>query len=286
MNWREDVIGFDCEGEQLVGVVTRPDEPHDAGVVIVVGGPQYRAGSHRQFVALARCLADAGFAVLRFDVRGMGDSSGALRNFEQVGADIRAAIDALLVTVPSVQRVALWGLCDGASAALLYLHEQRDARVAGLCLANPWVRSEASLAKTHVKHYYRQRLSERAFWIKLASGKVALGALAGLWRSLRSALAPATAPPAGGAAYQQRMAQAWAAFNGPLLLLMSERDYTANEFDEFTATAPDWRRAMQTRGPERVTLSDADHTCSTPAAQRAAEAATAAWARRAFASSS
>ena len=42
-------------------------------VLVVVGGPQVRAGSHRHFVQLARHLATHGHAVMRFDVRGMGD---------------------------------------------------------------------------------------------------------------------------------------------------------------------------------------------------------------------
>ena len=285
MNWREEALAFNCGSVRLLGIVTRPGAPCAAGVVIVVGGPQYRVGSHRQFVSLARSLADAGIAVLRFDGQGMGDSPGALRNFEQLGPDIGSAIDALTQAVPQIKRVALWGLCDGASAALLYLHEQRDPRIAGLCLLNPWVRSDASLAKTHVKHYYRQRLAQREFWHKLASGKVALAAVTGLWRNLRAMRASAPAPEASGATtYQQRMAQAWTAFTGPVLLLMSERDYTANEFDEFTTRDSSWRRAFAARPPERVTLTGADHTCSTPAAQRAAEAATAAWAQRALAS--
>jgi len=48
----------------------------DTGVLIVVGGPQYRVGSHRQFVMLARFLADHGVPCMRFDYRGMGDVSG------------------------------------------------------------------------------------------------------------------------------------------------------------------------------------------------------------------
>src|SRR5258706_1742827 len=98
----ERALGFDCEGDALVGILHEPADAADIGVVVIVGGPQYRAGSHRQFVVLARAIADAGFAVLRFDVRGMGDSAGAPRSFETVGADVAAAIAALQSAVPGV----------------------------------------------------------------------------------------------------------------------------------------------------------------------------------------
>lgn len=279
----ELAISFACEGEQLVGIVSPAAQPADLGVVIVVGGPQYRAGSHRQFVELARALAAAGFPVLRFDYRGMGDSEGALRDFEHVDADIGAAISALQAARPDVKRVALWGLCDGASASLLYLHRQPDARVVGLALLNPWVRSETSLAKTHVKHYYLQRLKEPEFWRKLASGKVAFGALRSLVRNLRMAFGAAAktgaTDPTAALPYQERMARAWAQFKGPTLLLLSELDFTAREFVEFTSASAQWQQALRLRPPCRATLAGADHTCSTAASQRAVEEATSRWLR-------
>ena len=81
-HFTETVLAFPCEGERLLGVVSAPEDAlvtGDLGVVIVVGGPQVRAGSHRQFVQLARHLAAQGLPTLRFDVRGMGDSSGPQR---------------------------------------------------------------------------------------------------------------------------------------------------------------------------------------------------------------
>jgi len=139
----ERPLFFDCEGFALLGVIAEPELPARVGVVIVVGGPQYRAGSHRQFVLLARSLAEAGVASLRFDLRGMGDSEGPRTDFEHAQADIRAAIDALCGAVPRVEQVVLWGLCDGASASALYAGG--DRRVAGLALFNPWVRTARAI---------------------------------------------------------------------------------------------------------------------------------------------
>jgi exosortase A-associated hydrolase 1 len=286
MTTPEAALSFACAGEPLLGVLSPAAQPGPVGVVIVVGGPQYRVGSHRQFVQLARALAQAGFPVLRFDCRGMGDSPGTLRSFEHAQDDIGAAIGALQAAQPAVQGVVLWGLCDGASAALLYMHDTADPRVAGLALLNPWVRSEASLARTQLKHYYTQRLKERDFWRKLVRGRVALGAVTGLLRNLRSAFGGSQ--DAGGQEgspsrrpYQDRMALAWTAFTGPTLLMLSELDLTAREFTETTAASPQWQQALGQGDTTRVTVAGADHTCSSPTAQRAVEAATVHWLRTA-----
>src|SRR5438067_13744952 len=132
----ERAVSFDCQGERLYGVVSLPAVPATRGVLSVAGGPQYRAGSHRQFTLLARSLAARGIAAMRFDYRGMGDSEGQMRDFEQVQDDIRAALDCFCATVPGLQELALWGLCDGASAISFYA--ARDVRVRGVALLNPW----------------------------------------------------------------------------------------------------------------------------------------------------
>lgn len=261
---KERVLDFACEGEPLVGILAEP-EPHDGtpadvGVLIIVGGPQYRAGSHRQFTLLARHLATHGFPTLRFDYRSMGDSGGAARNFEDVEADIAAAIDALLAARPGLRRVALWGLCDAASAALLYVERTLDPRIAGLCLLNPWVRSAATLAQTHVKHYYWRRLRQPEFWSKLLRGGVGLTALRGLGSNLRLARGGGSAPDA--RSFQDRMAAGLQAFGGPTLLVLSGDDYTAREFSLHAQSSPAWQGLLDNGRVRREPLDDADHTFS------------------------
>lgn len=285
----ERAVRFGCGEASLVGVVSTPERASDTGVVIVVGGPQVRAGSHRQFVLLARRLAAAGHAVLRFDVRGMGDSTGEPRGFEALSDDIAAAIDGLQRHCAAARRIVLWGLCDAASAALLYCHETRDPRVCGLCLANPWVRSDASLAVAQVKHYYTQRLMQPAFWAKLASGKVAFKAQAEFMQKIRLAFAgsSAEAPDPGTLSnprptrpYQQRMAEAWADFDGRVLLLISGNDLTAKEFLEHVARDAAWSGALRHPRLTRCDFDAADHTFSDSESRHAVEASTIDWIMR------
>ena len=281
MNYTEQAITFDCAQETLVGILALPQAPSATGVVVVVGGPQYRVGSHRQFTLLARTLAAGGYPVLRFDYRGMGDSPGPQRDFLQVTEDIGRAIDALQQRVPQVTRVALWGLCDGASAALVYCQESGDSRVTGLCLLNPWVRSQASLARAHVKHYYTRRLRQKEFWIKLSSGKVATAALAGLWQNLRLSRAGADRKAAQQLLpFQQRMARAWRAFGGSILLLLSGDDYTAKEFLEYTRMDGGWAGLLERPNVARHDLPGTDHTFSNATARAQVEELTLAWLRR------
>src|SRR5438067_4982461 len=153
MHYDERALSFRCGDAALIGIASLPARPCVRGVLIVVGGPQYRIGSHRQFALLARHLAANGIAAMRFDYRCMGDSEGETRDFESIQEDIRAALDAFQQAVPGLRDVVLWGLCDGASAAAMYA--PGDARVRGLVLLNPWVRTDDGVARTTLKHHYR-----------------------------------------------------------------------------------------------------------------------------------
>ena len=275
----ERMLCFPCEGEQLLGTLHLPASHAGTaptlGVVVVVGGPQVRVGSHRQFVHLARALADAGHPVLRFDVRGMGDSTGTPRSFEQIGSDIGAAIDALMCDQTQLQGVVLWGLCDGASASLLYLHERADPRVHGLCLVNPWARSEVTEAQVQVRHYYVQRLVQPGFWRKLMSGGVGLQALREFWTNLTriwKARAKRTRRTSSNVLpFGARMARAWQAFSGPILLLLSANDFTAREFETALKTQPVWNGAMARANLQTQLIADADHTLSERSARQTVE---------------
>lgn len=275
MTYDQRASVFSCDGAWLIAILSRPDRPQRRGVLVVVGGPQYRAGSHRQFAFLCRALAEQGIAAMRFDCRGMGDAEGEMRTFESIQPDIRAAVDHFCAQVPELTDVAIWGLCDAASAALFYAHG--DSRVSGVVLVNPWVRTSTSIAKVQLKHYYWARVTDKEFWRKVAGGEfafaTALRSFVGtLFAALRSS--KQRAPAEGGVtAYSQyaqhpaaslpeRMADGLGRFNGKVLMLLSGNDLTAQEFNAAVHASGHWRKLLSASRIQRRELVDADHTFS------------------------
>lgn len=283
----ERALRFDCEGESLVGVLSLPEGDAAAvGVVIAVGGPQVRVGSHRQFLLLARRLAMAGHAVLRFDVRGMGDATGEFPGFEALGPDLAAAVATLREQVPAVRRVVLWGLCDAATAALINRPALAGpAGVDGLVMLNPWARHADTQVRTEVKQYYAKRVFDPAFWRKLRAGQVNVWQSAGefgakLWRVLRVGVSPRPAAHADDAAradYRERMASGALGFAGPQLYILAGNDHVCAEFLDFTKDHPRLRALWQRPGVTRVDLPRADHTFSSAALRQQVEDATLHW---------
>ena len=146
------VFGAD---RSLVGTLTLPSAatPNPIAFVLLNAGVIHRIGPHRVNVKLARHLAAQGFASLRFDLSGQGDSRsapGAVNYAQQAVVDIRAAMDHLARTA-NVHRFAIAGICSGAdhgwSTALV------DPRVVGLCLLDGYT---YPTAKTRWVRYQRR----------------------------------------------------------------------------------------------------------------------------------
>jgi exosortase A-associated hydrolase 1 len=275
----ERAVVFECEGEQLLGVVSPASGAGTLGLLILVGGPQYRVGSHRQFLLLARRLADLNIPVMRFDFRGMGDSAGEVHSFEDVVPDIAAAIGAFKTAVPSVEKIVLWGLCDAASESLLYWHDTHDPRVAGMVLADPWITSHGEFAKSQLQHYIA-RPFQREFWKKLFSGGIDLGGAMRDVFAVISKTRESSAPSSTARmSFQEKMTRGMDSFASPVLLLLSG-DLTARDFLRHCETHPQWQRLIEKPNVTRAHLPDANHTFASAAARGQVEDLTIDWLRR------
>jgi exosortase A-associated hydrolase 1 len=262
IDYREEGKVFWCGENRLVGVATIPDKPNDVGVLVLVGGPQYRVGSHRQFTLLARSLAQAGITTLRFDYTGMGDSEGGRRDFDQTESDIAAAIQTLCST--GVRRVVLWGLCDGASSAMMFAY--RNPRVAGMILLNPWVHTGEYSPQVKLAHFYRPSLSRKDQWHRLLSGKInvtsAMKELASDTLGLIGGRALRTSGGATKDSFVDAMLEGLERFGNNTLIVLSESDLTAREFSSLASGDPRWKAALAKSSVTLKTILSADHTFS------------------------
>ena len=247
MNAEQRALRFICNGSGLVGIIDVPERPLPRGVLVITGGPQYRVGSHRQFTLMARLMAQRGIPVMRFDRRGMGDSEGEPRSFEQIDDDVGAAMKEFFAQMPEMKEVVIWGLCDAATAAAFYAGA--DQRVRGLVLLNPWVRTPEGAARAMLGYYYLARLREVAFWKKVASGGLDLAAsAAALHQNMRLAATERRS------LLPQRVIRSLAAFDGHVMVVLSSDDLIASEFAQLMA-----RHNVRAK---RLDIGDANHTFS------------------------
>ncbi|RZM09688.1 MAG: hydrolase 1, exosortase A system-associated, partial [Sphingomonas sp.] len=131
------MIAIPCAGETLAA--TLDEAPGTTGLLIVSGGNEIRCGAHRGMALLAQRLSARGIPVLRYDRRGIGDSSGTNAGFLSSRPDLVAAASSFRAAVPTVSRLVGFGNCDAASALALF---GQDAGLDGIVLANPWLAAE------------------------------------------------------------------------------------------------------------------------------------------------
>lgn len=265
----EVALQFDCQGQALSAISHQVDTSPSLGVLIVLaGGPQYRVGVSRQFVNLGRHLRQQEIPCFRFDHRGVGISDGDCKGFIDMHEDIRCAIDAFMALNPTMQGVVLWGECESATAAAFYGYQ--DDRVKGLFLANPWIRTEEGQAKTYMKHYYRQKLTDKQFWKKLISGKFDLvGSARSFLQNARTA--NKRSKPSGvdkmdsgltNLPLPQRLEKSTERFNGPIHILTSGKDFIAQEFSDYVNTSTVWKKIYRRTSFTSALIADADHSFS------------------------
>ena len=270
MKFHEKPIIFECKAMRLIGLLALSQKPSNVAVLIVVGGPQYRSGSHRQFTILARHLAMYGISSLRFDHRGMGDSEGSPRRFTELNDDIRLAIDTLISSIKNIDKIFIWGLCDAASAILYYAHT--DPRINGIILLNPWVHTEMGAERARLKHYYFSRVLQKSFWSKLWSGEVnVIDSLKEIYLTIHNMILnklssdnqkKLIAEYNDKVTFIDNMLIGLNHFKGKVLVVLSGNDLVSQEFQQLIEHNKDWRKPFTSSRIEKVMIKDANHTFS------------------------
>jgi dienelactone hydrolase len=171
-------VWFENEGERLCGVVTVPEGGRsDVAVVVLHGWAGYRIGPHQMLTKTTRQLAESGFASLRFDFRGRGDSEGppGEANLATMIADTEAAVDFVAQELDT-DHVALLGICSGGEVAIGagVQRELIDAMAlwsVPIVAAEPGRQRPKSRTWHHLKEYGRKLLRPET-WRKIVTGNV------------------------------------------------------------------------------------------------------------------
>lgn len=174
------------------GLLSSPDGPPAAALILITAGVKYRSGPSRLYAAMASALAPRGIATLRFDAVGIGESDGVLppgpshlifQDLERgrFAPEVELAFGALGERLGPRARIFVGGLCGGGLTAQLAAATIKDPRLSGVVSVNIAVRHTAtpgkrpapvaSEAKATLASYPRRLLRVQT-WKRLASGAV------------------------------------------------------------------------------------------------------------------
>ena len=271
-------VNFDVCGE--ICAATLDEASGTTGLLIVSGGNELRSGAHRGMAVLAAKIAAAGYPVLRFDRRGVGDSAGENGGFESSAADIFCALQLFQDEAPNLQRIVAFGNCDAASALILHHDQMGDNSPDALIIANPWTienngagaadkQSEGTSADggvgsdgsggaptlppaAAIRARYIAKLKDPREWVRLLRGGVNFSKLV---HGLRAA--GAKGAPAGPTSLPARLATAMASMDAPVTILLASGDGTAQAF------AAHWRTpafAQANKLAQVKTVNSASHS--------------------------
>ena len=142
--YNEKEVSFENKNAniKLVGTLTSPRSGKSPAVILITGsGPQDRDETimdHKPFAVIADHLSRKGIAVLRYDERGVGDSSGdfSTATSADLATDVEAAID-FLKSQPEIDaaKILLAGHSEGGLLAPMIASRRDD--LAGIVLLAP-----------------------------------------------------------------------------------------------------------------------------------------------------
>lgn len=238
---------FPCAGETLAA--TLDEAPGTTGLLIVSGGNEIRIGAHRGMAELAATVAAACHPVLRYDRRGIGDSTGENNGFESTAEDIREAALAFRREVPHLTHIVAFGNCDAASALILF---HAGSGIDALVLTNPWTIETDEKGgddlppAAAIRSRYIEKLKNPRELLRLFTGGVNIRKLVS---GLIKASAKQSQPPAG---LPARLADALGASETPTTILLAKADNTALAF------ADHWKGDAFAPARTRCTLDTCD----------------------------
>jgi alpha-beta hydrolase superfamily lysophospholipase len=284
-DFRETPVNFG-DGGRVYGMLCEPLGPRSGATVLILGTAYDRhSGWGRASVMMARNLAAAGVASLRFDGANIGDSppvpgvpDQVLYQDSQID-DVRAALDFLARR--DLTPVVVSGRCSGGY--LTFKSAVADQRVSGAIAVNPFVFhwqqgrdiDESLRYMPRSLDVYREKMFQPETFRRLLQGRVDVKrAIANMGRAFWRRVARKATPilqmlPGSGGEYAEvrKSFQSLAERKMPLYLLYSENDVGFEHFAEhFGPKGQGLRRYPNVR---LSIVPEADHNFTPAPARRA-----------------
>lgn len=284
-DFRETPVNFG-DGGRLYGMLCEPLGPRSGATVVILGTAYDRhSGWGRSSVLMARNLAGAGVASLRFDGANIGDSppvpgvpDQVLYQDSQID-DVRAALDFLARR--DLTPVVVSGRCSGGY--LTFKSAVADQRVAGAIAVNPFVFhwqqgrdiDESLRYMPRSLDVYREKMFQTETFRRLLEGRVDIRRAIGnmcraFWRRVARKATPILQmlPGSGGEYAEVRKSfQSLAERKMPLYLLYSENDVGFEHFAEHFG--PKGQGLRRFSNAHLSIVPEADHNFTPAPARRA-----------------
>ena len=236
-----------ARGETLIGVLHEPTQTPRGALLFLHGWSGYRTGPHQMLTRAARHFGARGWASLRFDFAGRGDSEGdtALATLATMRDDAHMA-RALLQTYVAGPMVAV-GLCSGCEIAVAAAGENFSGIAlwsAPIFAALPQNSGQKQKSAANLKKYAR-KLLDPATYLKIARGQVDTSAVSkamagggGAASKNVESNAPGQLPPG----FRKAALANWKRFDHPILQIYGDADPIAPDarswYAEHSAAPP------------------------------------------------
>lgn len=155
-------VVFKNEGQKIVGILHSPDKQNPPIIIMCHGFTGTKGNIHDKFYKSAKKLCESGFAVLRFDFRGSGESEGEFVNVtvSSEANDLKAAIE--FMQKQGYEKIGVVGSSLGGAISVIGY----DERVKAMVLWNPVTNlSQTFIDSNFIPKENVQRLEKDGFII-------------------------------------------------------------------------------------------------------------------------
>lgn len=239
-----------ARGETLVGILHEPAQSARGALLLLHGWSGYRTGPHQMLTRAARTFGARGFASLRFDFAGRGDSQGdtQLATLATMQSDARVAETLLRAKIGGP--VFAVGLCSGCEIAVAAAHSDWAGAIlwsAPIFAALPNDAGHEQKRAANLKKYARKLLNPQTY-LKIARGQVDTAAVSKAMAGGGGAASknvesnqPGQLPPG----FRRAALEEWRRFERPVLQIYGDADPIAPGacvwYAKESAKAPDVR---------------------------------------------